>query len=288
MRRITAPLLVLLLSTAYCWAGTIEAEDYSEGGEGIAYHDTTPGNQGNAGIREDEDVDLWTPTDGTLIRIGSTREGEWVTWSYEFPTVGHYKFTFKVGTPNDDTTFAFVVTGNRYVVNVPNTGSYATDGTAELVAYVNASGRKAMKLTFLDNSFDIDKIHVELAGDLSGLGQQVKHDYVTYSAYTSKRFKVAWDQVENAEYYRTRIFNMEKDTYVAQGRTNNTEIVFSFPYGGHFVPQVAACRITEDDPEECSIWSSSNDSTYATVDGEPRAWWLYGFVEPPGQPSIED
>ena len=37
--------------------GRIEAEDYDLGGEGVAYHDTTPGNAGGAYRADDVDIE---------------------------------------------------------------------------------------------------------------------------------------------------------------------------------------------------------------------------------------
>ena len=41
----------------------IQAEQFDRGGEGIAYQDSTPGNQGGADFRTDEDVDIQNSTD---------------------------------------------------------------------------------------------------------------------------------------------------------------------------------------------------------------------------------
>src|SRR5262249_20641214 len=43
--------------------GTFEAENFDQGGEGVAYHDSTPGNQGDAGFRIGEDVDIFVSND---------------------------------------------------------------------------------------------------------------------------------------------------------------------------------------------------------------------------------
>ena len=37
--------------------GRIQAEDYNLGGEGVAYHDTTPGNTGGAYRQDDVDIE---------------------------------------------------------------------------------------------------------------------------------------------------------------------------------------------------------------------------------------
>ncbi len=40
--------------------GRIQAEDYDLGGEGVAYHDTTPGNSGGAYRHDDVDIETAT------------------------------------------------------------------------------------------------------------------------------------------------------------------------------------------------------------------------------------
>ena len=54
--------------------GRIEAEDYDLGGEGIAYHDTTPGNLG--GIYRQDDVDIETLAGEGTPNVGWIRNGE--------------------------------------------------------------------------------------------------------------------------------------------------------------------------------------------------------------------
>ena len=58
--------LTWLASTAFAVhpvPGTFEAEDFDQGGEGVGYHENTPGNQGDAGYRIGEDVDNFVTND---------------------------------------------------------------------------------------------------------------------------------------------------------------------------------------------------------------------------------
>ncbi len=56
--------------------GRIEAEDYDAGGEGVAYHDTTPGNEG--GVYRLDDVDIEPLTGSKGYNVGWIRPGEWL------------------------------------------------------------------------------------------------------------------------------------------------------------------------------------------------------------------
>jgi hypothetical protein len=52
---------------------------------------------------------------------------------------------------------------------------------------------------------------------------------------------------------------------------------------GHFVYQLRLCPAMPPAPTvtaSCSAWVSSTDPTVATLNGNPRAWWVYGFLYP--------
>lgn len=66
------------------------------------------------------------------------------------------------------------------------------------------------------------------------------------------------------------------------GETTNTQITVSRPRTGHFKFKVRACS-----DSECSEWSESTDPTKATVDSQPKGWWVFWKVPPPTGPVIE-
>jgi hypothetical protein len=62
--------------------GKIEAEDYDIGGEGVAYHDTTLGNEG--GEYRGDDVGIQSTTDmGGGYNVGWIEEGEWLAYTVD-------------------------------------------------------------------------------------------------------------------------------------------------------------------------------------------------------------
>lgn len=261
----------------------IEAEDYDQGGEGIAYHDNTSGNGGNTTLRQDEDVDLWDIGDG-VIKIGSVQDGEWVNYTYNFPNTGNYKFTFFIGTPKSNADLHVFIDGNEvFTIDVPDTGSYSV--FQEVTETYNVTeGERVITLKMFNDSFDIDKFSITSEGvDLSHLSEAF-----TYISTTDKKYTVSWDEESAAEYYIYRIYNLEKEIFInlengkTEAKTETTSFIYKFPFSGHFIPSIKACRIKDDDDEECSEWSFSYDSNIATVDGEARAWWLYGYTKKPG------
>ncbi|MEN6343108.1 MAG: PKD domain-containing protein, partial [Methanospirillum sp.] len=59
---------------------TIQAEDYDEGGEGVAYHDTTPGNQGSAYRNDSVDIEPFGVGSVGYV-IAQIRNGEWTRYT---------------------------------------------------------------------------------------------------------------------------------------------------------------------------------------------------------------
>lgn len=62
--------------------GRVEAEDYKIGGEGAAYHDTTPGNAGGAYRPDDVDVEACDDAGGGW-NVGWIGAGEWLSYFIE-------------------------------------------------------------------------------------------------------------------------------------------------------------------------------------------------------------
>ena len=65
--------------------GTVLAERYDRGGDGVAYHDTTPGNAG--GTLRGDDVDL-EPSSSGAFDVGWTAAGEWLNYSVDVTASG--------------------------------------------------------------------------------------------------------------------------------------------------------------------------------------------------------
>jgi len=72
----------------------VQAENYDKGGAGVAWHDTTKGNQGGA-YRQD-DVDLMAASDeGGGYAITDIISGEWYEYTINAPKAGFYKVSLR-------------------------------------------------------------------------------------------------------------------------------------------------------------------------------------------------
>jgi|GEM_PF-784639 len=76
--------------------GTIEIEDFDLGGEGVAYHDTDPTNNGGQ-YRPNEGVDIEITPDGSgsHYQVGWTNAGEWLNYTVNVATTGTYTMTMR-------------------------------------------------------------------------------------------------------------------------------------------------------------------------------------------------
>src|SRR5205814_7338640 len=91
--------------------GIVQAEDFDPGGERVAYHDVTPGNQGGA-YRTGEDVDIEATTDvGGGYNVGWIRASEWMHYTVNVTTTAVYDFLFRVAAESQGGTFHVEVDG---------------------------------------------------------------------------------------------------------------------------------------------------------------------------------
>lgn len=74
--------------TPFAVPGTIQIEDYDKGGQGVAYNDTTIGND-TSGYRSEKDVDLGLG--GTGFVLSSLAAGEYMRYSINVAEAGTYK-----------------------------------------------------------------------------------------------------------------------------------------------------------------------------------------------------
>jgi endonuclease/exonuclease/phosphatase family metal-dependent hydrolase len=115
-------------STAYSGTpvsipGTIALQNFDNGGEGVAYHDTTSGNTG--GAYRSTDVDLGASADGGN-NVGWTAAGEWLNYSVNVASAGSYSATFRVASSGQGGTFHLEMNGSNVsgTLTVPDTGGW--------------------------------------------------------------------------------------------------------------------------------------------------------------------
>lgn len=132
--------------------GVVQAEDFDEGGEGLAYHDTTYQDSGNqtASVRyrmESVEVDDCNDTVGGL-NIGGILAGEWLAYTVEVQQAGAYELDLRYCSPSGGRLhIEFDGTDRTGPVELATTGwgnwSIVTTGSVRL-----AVGRQVMRIVF--------------------------------------------------------------------------------------------------------------------------------------------
>ncbi|HXB03047.1 MAG TPA: carbohydrate-binding protein, partial [Opitutaceae bacterium] len=118
--------------TAAAIPGTVQAENYDTGGQGVAYNVTSVNGTDNGYRSDGVDLEVCSDTGGG-VDLGWESPGQWFKYTVNVATAGTYTVSFRVAAPNAVTDAFHLsnasgtnLSGN---VNVPATGGYQTWAT---------------------------------------------------------------------------------------------------------------------------------------------------------------
>lgn len=134
--------------------GVIRAVHYRAGGEGVGFHDTTPGNAGGKYVRND-DVDIRDTPEGGQ-NIGWNATGEWYAYSVNVEARGTYNVGLRYATTgtackvrlwldNADVTGA---------VALPSTGGFDQWQTFDIKGLELGAGKHTLRVETVSGEFD--------------------------------------------------------------------------------------------------------------------------------------
>ena len=137
--------------TARTLPGRLESEDFDEGGEGVAYHDTSAGNSGTAYRQTAVDIQQ-TGDAGGGFNVGWVAAGEWMNYTVNVPAAGSYTLSARVASPGSGGTFHVELNGVNVTgsLRVPDTGGWQVyrDVTARIAA---GAGRQVLRVVMESN-----------------------------------------------------------------------------------------------------------------------------------------
>ncbi|HJR58568.1 MAG TPA: carbohydrate-binding protein [Vicinamibacterales bacterium] len=128
--------------------GLVEAENFDEGGQSIAYYDTTPGN--SRGAYRSTDVDIETAADsGGGFNLSKTRAGEWLKYTVNVATTGTYSLETRVANIGAGGRFHVEVDGvdRSGPVTVPETGGWQTWQTITVSGIPLTAGQRVIRIS---------------------------------------------------------------------------------------------------------------------------------------------
>jgi hypothetical protein len=145
--------------------GTIEAEDYDAGGEGVAYHDTTADNSG--GQYRTDDVDIWLLGGGDVnYYTGANAASEWLTYTVNVDTGGTYSLDLRVATPKDGRQIHVEIDGIDITgqIDIPNTGSW-NDWQTVMTTVNLSQGEHVLQVAFDLSGINFDWMDINPIGN---------------------------------------------------------------------------------------------------------------------------
>ncbi|UYZ62502.1 RICIN domain-containing protein [Hymenobacter weizhouensis] len=157
--------------TARTLPGTIQAEDYDTGGQGVAYSDSDGGNNGGA-YRAAEAVDLQATTDaGGGQNVGWTADGEWLEYTVNVATAGVYDVKLRLASPSAGKQLRVKVgTTTLGTATVPNTSTWQTWQTVTLPGVsLSAGNSQVLRLEIIGGSFNLNWVQFESKGLADGV-----------------------------------------------------------------------------------------------------------------------
>ena len=144
--------------------GTLQAENFDAGAEGIAYHDSDTRNEGSSAYRTDGGgVDIVSGNGG--YAIGYIAGGEWLEYTVDVKEAGMYSYDAYISSQDGGGAFSLALSTNDGLtslvnnISVPRTGNWDTYKVmhGRLSAPLE-EGRQVLRLTMEKSGFNVDKI----------------------------------------------------------------------------------------------------------------------------------
>lgn len=166
--------------------GTVQAEDYDLGGEGVAYHDNSNGNAGNQ-YRTTENVDLEVCNEGGY-NIGYVANGEWLEYTLDVAQTDVYTVLLRVASPNTNRLAHLDIDGVAIATNIaiPNTGGFQNWQTVTIPNISLSEGIRILRMTMDADNFNVNFIQFNLNTVTD-----------TYTSNSLSRFEVFPNPAEN-------------------------------------------------------------------------------------------
>jgi GH35 family endo-1,4-beta-xylanase len=152
--------------------GTLQAENYDKGGDGVTYHDNDSQNQGDASFRTSEGVDVVNGNGGNAI--GYTGTDEWLEYTVNVAQAGYYTYEAVASSGTTGSGFRLELSDVDGITNLTENISVPQTASNNWSVYKTLSGRtliplkegdQIIRLTITGSNCNVDKIifkHVEV------------------------------------------------------------------------------------------------------------------------------
>ncbi|MDD5688386.1 MAG: carbohydrate-binding protein [Elusimicrobia bacterium] len=201
----------------------IEVEDFDNGGQGVAYYDTTPRNSGNA-YRTTEDVDI-EPCNSASggYDIGWVMANEFLKYTVNVKTAGTYTIEVRVGCGGNGGNFhiEFDDVDKTGQMTVPNTGGFQIWQTIKKTGVSLSAGKHIMKLV-------MDTTGTEATGNF---------DYINIISEGQLKLGITVTLPNGGENWVAN--NHVRVTWTSQGKVGNVNIDLSIDGGTNWTTLIS-------------------------------------------------
>jgi chitodextrinase len=142
--------------------GRVQAQHYDDGGQGVAYSDSTTANQGGA-ARTDEAVDLEPVDDATggEYNVGWTTAGEWLEYTVSVAEAGTYDLHLRTASIGGGTlTVQSDGTDVTDTVTIPDTGGWQSWTTVTVEDVSLSVGEQVLRVSVGDGGWNLNWFEV--------------------------------------------------------------------------------------------------------------------------------
>lgn len=216
--------------------GTIQAENFDNGGQFAAYYDLSSGNSGGAYRATDVDIETTSDTGGGY-NVGWIDSGEWLEYTVNVASTGDYSIKMRVASPNNGCRFRVKIDGNDIsgARALESTGGWQnfttviiparrlTAGQHILQVYVNTGGWNLNYIETVSNGVDavsIDLGNIEVLDGMTHI-QVGDGDTVPWVA-------AAHDCRENVDFPDRFMYFGVSDTWAYQGSKQDVYITCDY------------------------------------------------------------
>jgi len=157
--------------TLHAVPGRIQAEEYDQGGSGVAYSDNTAENEGGA-MRTGEGVDISSNSTGSGYSVGYIESGEWVEYTVDVAQAGDYTLDALVASDSGGGAFHVEVDGQNVSGNVSfgATGGWDSWETVSTSGVSLDAGQQVIRVSMDESWWDLNSLDLSLDGSSSGGG----------------------------------------------------------------------------------------------------------------------
>lgn len=145
----------------------ISADAYMDGGEGVGYHDRTPGVDNNYFSSRNDDVEMVSQRGYNAVVMTS---GEWLKYKINIPESGNYKLYMQYVSPltNNKMSVSINAGGEKESILEPSASSgWSTNITREIGTYAFRAGENIICVKCVSGSWFLYDFELEYTGKFS-------------------------------------------------------------------------------------------------------------------------